>query len=62
MHLQAPTPNAVETQNPIVLHKQQQTKPNTQKEERSKRTHAHQHDYCCTQPLDSLTMNDESQN
>jgi hypothetical protein len=62
MHLQAPTPSAIETQNPIVLHKQQQTKPNTQKEKRNKRTHAHQHGYCCTQPLDSLTMDDESQN
>jgi hypothetical protein len=36
-------PSARETQNPIVLHKQQQTKPNTQKEERNKRAPAHQH-------------------
>jgi hypothetical protein len=36
-------PSAVETQNPIVLHKQRQTKPNAQKEERNKRAHAHQH-------------------
>lgn len=43
MHLQAPMPSAVETQNPIVLHKQRQTKPNAQKEERNKRAHAHQH-------------------
>lgn len=43
MHLQAPMPSAVKTQNPIVSNKQQQTKLNAQKEERNKRAHAHQH-------------------
>jgi hypothetical protein len=59
MHLQAPMLSAVETQNPIVLHKKQQTH---KKRKETKGLILINTSYCCTQPLGSLTVNDESQN